>query len=251
MTEPTEQESLLTPAEEAALWPPGRVPDLEIMTEYVIGVHQGWHAIHRPALEYAIGTEPHLIAAAVCGVSARVTKHGVYDRAEWPVSGAPCPECAWHVAIATRSVERELLLITPDDREAAVLARCGVTPLTAVTVCRAILAAADDPAHPAVIRQLAAASAHRPGLAVSEACAEGECEHREAEAEDLGQHEQCSYPEATAVCWECSLLSGSWAGEYEGRLLGECTVRAPCSVLSALAAYYGLTGGSRQVRQPA
>jgi len=246
MTDPGEQESLLTPAEEAALWPSGRVPDLEIMTEYVIGVHQGWHAIHRPALEYAIGAEPHLIAEAVCGVSARVTKHGVYDRAEWPVSCAPCPECAWHVAIATGSMERELLLITPDDREAAALARCGVTPLTAIAVCRAILAAADEPAHPAVIRQLAAATAHRPGLAVSEACGEGECEHHRTALEDLDELGPCNYPDAAAVCWECSLLSGSWAGEYEGRILAECTVLAPCGVLSALAAYYGLTGRNRQ-----
>ncbi len=240
MTDPA-QESLFTLAEEAALYPSGRVPDPAVMTEYVTGVHRGWHAIHRADLEYAFGADPRLAAWAVCGALVRVSKHGVYDRAETPVSHDPCPQCAWHVAIATGSTERELLLLAPDDRQAAALARCGVIPLTAVAVCRAILASAEDPADPAVLMQLAAATAHQPGLAVSEACLEGDCAHHPEDLAD-GQDWRCDYPDAEAVCWACSLRYGSWAGEGEGLLLDECVVPAPCGVLSALTARYGLTG---------
>jgi hypothetical protein len=248
MTGPGEQPSLLGPADEAALYPPGRIPDPAVMTEYVIGVQHGWHAIHRRALRCAIGTGPRLIAGAACGTLVRVTKYGVYDRTSTPVLYDPCPACSWHVALATRSAERELLLMTPDAREAAALARSGVTPLTAVAVCRAILSAAGDPADPAVISQLAAATAHRPGLAGIGDCIDGDCGHDRRDTGD-GQKPECDYPDAGAVCWACSLRGGPWAGDYEGWLLDECIVPAPCGVLSALAADYGLTGQSPRMRR--
>jgi hypothetical protein len=122
------------------------VPDPQIMTEYVTGVSQGlWHAIHRGALEYAIVVSPLRVAAAACGTLVRVSKHGVYDRTEPPVSYSPCPACAWHVALAAGSPGRELLLIRPSDRASAALVRRGVTPLITVAVCRAILATAGTP----------------------------------------------------------------------------------------------------------
>lgn len=245
MTDPPGQESLLGPAEEASLWPAGMVPDPAVMTQYVTGVHQGtWHAIHRPALEYAMGTSPHLAAVAVCGALVRVTKYGVYDRAAPPVSHSPCPACAWHVAIATGTIRREMQLITPGDREAAALARCGVTPLIAVAACRAVLAEAEEPADPAVITRLAAATAHRPGLAVAEACAEGDCDHRQHDSGDAAPP-PCDYPDAHPVCWTCSLRTGPWDGETEGYLMDGGAVRAPCGVLLTLAAHYGLTRAAR------
>jgi hypothetical protein len=243
MTEPSGQDSLLGLAEEAALWPPGMIPDPAIMTQYVTGVHQGlWHAINRAALEYAMGAVPRMAAVAACGALVRVTKHGVYDRAEPPVSLSPCPACAWHVAIATGSARRELQLLAPGPREAAALARRGVTPLIAVAVCRAILAAAEDPAHPAVVRQLAAAVAHRPDLAIGADCAGGECDHGPEDPGEDGQP-QCDYPDARAVCWACSLRTGSRDGEGGGSLMDGGAVRAPCGVLLALAAHHGLTRG--------
>jgi hypothetical protein len=243
-------ESLLSPGDEAALWPPAMVPDPEIMTQYVTGVSQGlWHAVHRGALGYAIGVSPHRVAAATCGALVRVSKHGVYDRTGPPVAYSPCPACAWHVAIAAGSTGRELRLISPGDRESAAVARCGVTPLITVAVCRAILAAAGDADCPeVVVRQLAAATAHRPDLAVDADCLEGGCAHR-PERLPAGEARECDYPGAEAVCWECSLRSGPWDGEYEGRLLEQCMVPAPCGVLAALAVHYGLIAGSRRARR--
>jgi len=242
------QQSLLSLADLAALYPPGMVPDPQVMTRYVTGVQDGWHAIDRQDLERAFGTGPHLAAWTVCGQLARVSELGVYTRDQGPVQSRPCPQCAWHVAIATGSIGREMTLLTPNRREAAALARCGVTPRTAVAVCQAILAAAGDPAHPAVVRQLAAATAHRPDLSIPEDCAEGSCEHRPARLAGRPNW-RCGYPDALAVCWECTLTRGSWAGEYEGTALQECTVPAPCSVLLALAAHYKLIRGRPRRRE--
>jgi len=249
-SEPPAAESLLSPGDEAALWPAGMVPDPEIMTQYVTGVSQGlWHAIHRGAPAHAIGASPGRVAAATCGQLVRVSKHGVYDRTEPPVAYSPCPACAWHVALATGSAGRELLLVSPGERESAALARCGVTPLITVAVCRAVLAAAGDAPHPTVVvQQLAAATAHQPDLAVDADCLEGGCAHR-PELLPAGETWECDYPDAEAVCWECSLRSGPWDGEYEGRLLEHCMVPAPCGVLAALAVHYGLIPGSRRARR--
>jgi hypothetical protein len=83
---------------------------------------------------------------------------------------------------------------------------------------------------------------------VSEDCLEGGCEHQ-PERLSPGETWQCDFPAAEAVYWECSLRSGPWDGEYEGRLLEQCIVPAPCGVLSALAVHYGLIAGSQRARR--
>jgi hypothetical protein len=40
------------------------------------------------------------------------------------------------------------------------------------------------------------------------------------------------------ACQACSLQAGSWAGEWEGQYAVECTIPAPCGVLTALAEYF-------------
>jgi hypothetical protein len=80
--------------------------------------------------------------------------------------------CAWTVAIATGSTERELQPITPSDRSAAGLARAGVDPLLALKICRAVLVRESSPDaengldHAATVQVLAHAAAHRPVLVV-------------------------------------------------------------------------------------
>jgi hypothetical protein len=69
---------------------------------------------------------------AACGAYARLSGHGVYDRATRPVRYGPCRICAWTVAIATGSAEREVQLITPDDRAAAAIAAGRADPYLAV-----------------------------------------------------------------------------------------------------------------------
>jgi hypothetical protein len=201
---------------------------------YLTGVQQGWHAVPRDSLQYAARMSNGVrVAAAECGVLVRVSKHGEYKRHEYPVMHDPCPECAWAVAVATDTTEREIDQITPDFAGYDMLAACGLDPLLPVKLCRAILAAAGEggePPGPAVIRQLAAVARHRPDLAVSEACAEKTCEHAEDKTPCPGR----------AVCWSCSLRTGDEAGEWAGQLMSECTVTAPCQPLVILAENYGL-----------
>ena len=205
--------------------------------EYLAGVHEGWHAIAPDALQYAGTTRNGIqIVPAECGQFVRLApKYGAYVRAEVPVTHDPCPECGWIVAVATGTVDREIRLITPDRQEAAALVRLGADPLLPGALCRAVLAAAEDPSGPAVIRQLAAVTRHRPGLAISEECAEGGCGHR-----------PCTYPGSLAVCWACSLRTGDEAGEWHGQLMAEATVTALCGTLAALAAHYELLPAGEQ-----
>jgi hypothetical protein len=205
--------------------------------QYLTGVQLGWHAIHRDSLRYAaVMSNGVQIAAAECDALVRVApKHGPYRRGDQPVMYDPCPVCAWSVALATGATGRELELITPGGPESAALARLGLDPLLPAALCRAILAATNDPSSQAVIRQLAAVTAHSPGLAISEECAEDGCGHH-----------PCTYPGAQAVCWTCSLRTGEEAGEFAGRLMDQATVTAPCGVLAALAAHYGPAPATRR-----
>jgi hypothetical protein len=162
-----------------------------------------------------------------------------------PVIYGPCPLCAWTVAIATSSTERELRLLTPDDHTARALARAGARPLLAVSICRAVLAkessrdAENGLDHQATVQILAHATSHRPALAIPEDCAENDqaCRHRRAGADGSWR---CDFPGAEALCPACSLRAGPWAGGWEGDVMEECRVPAPCGVLRALAARYGV-----------
>jgi len=239
------QGSLLHPLAELALVPAGLNPDALIAVQFVTGVGDGhmWHAIGRDQAEHEVAQAAG-IAAAVCGALARLSKYGVYDRLAVPVVYGPCPLCAWTVAIATSSTERELRLLTPDDHAAGALARVGAPPFLAVNICRAVLAHESSPEaengldHEATVQILAHATSHRPALAIAEECAENDraCRHRPAAADNSWR---CDYPGAGALCLACSLRAGSWAGEWEGDIMDTCRVPAPCGVLRALAARYG------------
>ncbi len=244
-----EQDSLFSLAEEAALYRSGMVPDTAALTRFLTGELNGlWHAVERaqdaPG-QAAAADGPALLASAVCGATVRVTEFGVYDRVGFPVSCGPCPACAWAVAIATGSTERELLLLTPDDRTATALSRMDVDPYLTVEVCRAVLAQCSDPdaeyeaGDPPIVQVLGHATAHAPVLWVPEDCAEDPraCRHRPDGAGPDGEDWQCDYPEASAGCGTCSLRSGPWAGEREGKVMDQCRVAAPCDALRALAAH--------------
>jgi hypothetical protein len=253
------QESLLDPVAELALYPAGLNPDPLIAVQFVTGVGDGhmWHAIERARAKHE-NAQATGIATAVCGALARVTKYGVYDRPAVPVAYGPCPLCAWTVAIATSSTERELRLITPDGRATAALARAGAPPLLAVNICRAVLAQESSPDaengldHQATVQILAHATSHRPALAIPEDCAENDrtCQHRPTAADGTWR---CDYPEADALCYTCSLTAGPWATGWEGDVMDECRVRAPCGALLALAARYhvALFGPGPAVTGPA
>ena len=127
----------------------------------------------------------------------------------------------------------------------AAIARSGADPMLAVRVCQAILrsaldedAAGYDPDgldSPVIAQLLTLATAHRPVLYVSEACAEGDCE-TPPESPGAG----CGCPGAAAGCGACTPHAGLWAGEWEGTPLPGLLVPAPCSVLTVLAARYDI-----------
>ena len=210
---------------------------------HLTGVQRGWHAVARDALKYAAlmssGTQ---VAYAECGALVRVSKHGAYKRDGYPVMHGPCPECAWAVAAGASELEEEIQRLMPSNEDREVLARLGVDPLIAVTAAAQLAEAARtgrgdyEADHPATVQTLAAISRHAPVILVPEDCAEGSCEHYPPGYDPLnGRGFQCSRPEASAACAECSLQAGQWAGEWEGQY--ELVIPAPCTVLTRLAAH--------------
>jgi hypothetical protein len=161
-----------------------------------------------------------------------------------------CPTCCWTAATATATatadLDVEIRAWELSGPTGSALARVlgGAIDLHA-RVCRAIITdaltgTAQDPEdidHPRTIQLLAAATVHRPILLVPEGCAEEPdvCDHRPP-ALPADDDWSCDFPDAHAACGACSLVAGSWAGEWEGQI--DISVDAPCSVLRALAARF-------------
>jgi hypothetical protein len=244
--------SLLTDAQTEALRPGSTRPwNPAAARRYFTGLGTGdWHAVcrddARSAVRWSTASRRPLEAMAACRKVVVVTaRRGVYDRLSPAVARRPCRTCAWLLAIETGSTGRELALITPSGAEAAAIARSGADPMLAVRVCQAILrsaldedAAGYDPDgldSPVIAQLLTLATAHRPVLYVSEACAEGDCE-TPPESPGAG----CGCPGAAAGCGACTPHAGLWAGEWEGTPLPGLLVPAPCSVLTVLAARYDI-----------
>jgi hypothetical protein len=82
---------------------------------------------------------------------------------------------------------------------------------------------------------LAQASRHLPEVALCEECLDIGILNAH------GANTPC--PGQGVICPGCSVgAAGIWAGEWEGTLLPECTVSAPCAVLNTLAAHYHIEG---------
>ncbi len=203
-------------------------PDVPFLTG--IG-SSDWHAIPKPSIAYVLTGTAYSVAFAACGELVRVApKFGAYDRGKSPVTYSPCQPCAWIVAAAggMAALQVEAARLGPTSDELDRLARLLPDPLLAVNACKAILAEFEDddePGNPATLQLLATIAAHAPALLVSEECGDGDCEHDEG-----------TCPSSTVACIACSLVVGDWAGEWQGQLRPECTVKAPCAVLLALAA---------------
>jgi hypothetical protein len=207
------------------------VSSADASPRFLTGAHHGWHAID--ASPYNAGCTAH--AWSACGEIVRLAKCELqpYDPLTVPVSHDPCPACRWTVAARTGTLDAALAeLKNPLANEvaAAILNEAcrdrldddGDSPL-------------DDPQ---MLHLLAAVSRHAPVLLLSEACAEGDCGHGEF---------LCGERYA---CRACSLQAGSWAGEWEGQYLEECTILAPCAPLLALAAHYGVAPGGSGPESP-
>ena len=211
---------------------PEDLPDVPFLT----GVgSSNWHAIPKDSLAYCRTGPADSVTFASCGELARVaTKYGAYNRATTPVLYHPCYVCAFTVAAAGgwSALQAEIDRLRPTADELPRLGRLVPDPFAAVNACRAILAREGDedqaehgPGHPATIQLLATIAEHVPALLVSEECGDGDCEHTGG-----------ACPSSTAACIACSLVVGDWAGEWQGQLRPECTIKAPCAVLLALSA---------------
>lgn len=198
-----------------------------------------WHAVPRANMLYAREG----FAVADCGAYVEIARAELqpYRRAGHPVSFGPCPECAWAAALANGTLDEEAARLAPTGKDRDVLARLLPDPSVAVQAARDILAAArhehgpwgleDNPAP--VIQLLAAVTRHVPVVLVPDAGAEGECDC--GYENDDGTWHECGRQQASVACEACSLLAGPWAGEWEGHFRDECTIAAPCAVLTRLA----------------
>jgi hypothetical protein len=206
----------------AAAWPlpPG---------DFLTGApdEHGWHALARADAEWCALRFGRLFSFTVCGrMGRRADKHGAWNPAE-PLRR--CPDCEWAVAAAVGQLAETAARLAPGPEDEAVLAGLIPSPLIASETAALIIAAATrDGGQPGdeTIQLLATVSRHAPQVLRSVDCHQGDC----------GHDDQGSCP-AIVACEACSLQLGSWAGvEREGTYRGECTIPAPCQVLTAIRA---------------
>lgn len=177
-------------------------------------------------------------AFSVCGLRAHHTPRlGGFTYDNRFLRSKRCERCSWVVALNRGTVEQEIDFYTRTADGSDVLAPAGADSRLLRTIFTAILADAPpgrdaESGHRSDL--LAHASAHRPVVRLCEACTE----HGPS-----ATHGEQACPQATVVCGTCTFTSGQWAGATAGRILGECVVAAPCSVLVALAAHYGVGVG--------
>jgi hypothetical protein len=175
-------------------------------------------------------------AFSVCGLRAHHTPRlGGFTYDNRFLKSRRCERCSWVVALNRGTVEQEIDFYTRAADGSDVLAATGAESGLLRAIFTAILADAPpgrdaESGHRSDL--LAHATMHRPVLNVCEDCSE----HGGGVAHDSG-----GCPQAAAVCGECTFTAGQWAGEQAGVITGECVVAAPCSVLVALAAHYGVT----------
>jgi len=237
-----DKERTVTDLLNAALPP---IPDVPFM----IGLGaEHRHAVDiqtaRTAADAAAERGPHAgWTHAACGQPVVLARKGGEFRRDNPflerAADRTCPSCAWTVALTLDRVDEELIALTPHGHEHDVLSRLISDPAVVARICSAILDQLSndyEPAHPHLVELLAHASRHAPVVLVPEDCAEGCCGH------DIpaDTHGRCCYPDAALGCAACSVRAGGWAGEWEGQYATECTVTAPCSALSTLAARFGV-----------
>lgn len=203
--------------------------------QLLVAVEAGiWHAvdardaIHAGPWQRAICggvalTWPPLTPSARLARGPHQVETATWSPLAYPVSIDPCPGCWWQ-AVADGVVP-----------EAPLIDWMGPA---AGGVCNALrdgrhLDAGETPDPLAddadTVQLLTRAAEHRPAGVWHEACTGGDCDH------DPGT---CPHDWR---CRPCSVLTGGWHGEWEGRVRGECAIDAPCEVLTTIAAAAGVT----------
>lgn len=211
--------------------------DLPEDSDYFAAYAGGQHAVRREAIRGGAGPDGgSLVARTLCGQLA-VPAPVRYDGDTGSLLH-DCLECAWRAAFSRGTTAAQARRLTPASGEREILARHMPDPLIAPSTAARFLALADagalEPGHPALVQVLATITRHRPVIAMSESCSDGECGHIPGDAEP---GTVCPSPDATVICGGCTLHAGGWAGEREGQLFPACTIPAPCAVLTSLAEY--------------
>ncbi|GGS84587.1 hypothetical protein GCM10010156_49020 [Planobispora rosea] len=210
-------------------------------TPFIVGTaHRGtFHAIPRDYALRALAPGGGDSCGALCGTWAQVATRigtGAFDRAHLPAWMRLCPACTWTIALQAGSaaIAAELEALTPAVEDLAALEQLVPDPLITRRVCEAILATAGDltdgSGRQDVVELLAHAAAHAPVLLRDEDCVDTSI--------DCG-HPGPNCPAAPA-CPACSVRAGDWAQDREGFYRDACTIAAPCQVIGAMAAFYGV-----------
>ncbi|SIH25529.1 Uncharacterised protein [Mycobacteroides abscessus subsp. abscessus] len=224
------------------------LPDAEIL--FGLGSNL-CHAVTRAAAVDAIGEGPIYAATAisVCGEMVGLAAGwGAYERDSRYLQRADvCHRCVWIVAAARGELAAQLADTRVEKRHEQTVATALGDSAVGERLLQAIV---DDPdiagslvgklsrSHRTDL--LALAAQHLPRVLVCDECGgDG--------FDDAHEGESC--PAAEAGCLACSPTAGPYAGEWQGQLLQECVVQAPCSVIEALCDYYGIN--LRQERQSA
>lgn len=208
-------------------------------SELVFGLGAGRrHAVTHDAAVRAIGDG--LIcdatAVAVCDrLVSVVPKWGPYQRDSQHLRlGGVCALCTWIVAESRGDTAVEIAAVAPSEQHADLIAAAVGDPLLGVRLLEAIAVGEGGGGFSRFERTqraelLARAAQHLPKVTVCEEC---------SDTGGNGIHDDG--PCARALCLTCTMSTGPWAGEYENYTMPECTVEAPCSVLTALCSHYNI-----------
>lgn len=212
------------------------LPDAEL----VFGLGSGsCHAVTHEAAVESIGGGAICDATAVslCGeLVGLAAGWGAYERnSRYLKRSDICHRCVWIAAAARGELAAQIAYARAEERhERAVVTALGDSAV-GERLLRAIVADPDIAGSLAgrfsrshCTDLLALAAQHLPGVLVCDECGD--------DFDDAHQGRAC--PIEAAGCLTCSPTAGPYAGEWEGAMLQECVVQAPCSVLRALCDYY-------------
>ncbi|WP_154697038.1 hypothetical protein [Lentzea guizhouensis] len=174
---------------------------------------------------------------AECGAAVQIAHDwGLFERGNERIDrlGA-CAHCAWSVALATSTTQRELVALNPASAaEHDALVRLHPRPFLYLDICRFLLKDIEEhgPDSGRFIQALTIATRHRPVVLLDTLCTEDSCDHDE-------KPQGCYADADTVACRECTISAGPWAGAYEGYV--EVLVLAEdCPMLPAMAKAYGV-----------
>lgn len=194
----------------------------------------GLHAVSPRVVDATF--EWHTDVPAECGQTVRISRDwGTFERGNEHVDrlGA-CAECAWTVAVATGTTDREMLAQHPKDAaEHDALVRLLPNPLLYLDICRKLVAdVVDEGPDARFVQLLTVASRHKPVVLLDGMCWEENCDHDE-------KPRDCYAEADTVACGACTVSAGDWAGEFAGYT--EVLVAAvECPVLPAMAKALGM-----------